>query len=148
MENIVDEPDGLVRGVHDGPCLYPLGELVDSDQNVCVATRCFFEGSDQIKSPYYERPGDGNSLERLRGQVGLPCIILAPLACSHHLICFGHYSRPVDSPPGSVPHKDSWSGMVPAGTAVDVLQELSSLLDWDATLLYSSVSLFVQLSSD
>lgn len=130
MENIVDEPNGLVRGdVHDGPCLYPLGELVESDQNVRVATRCFLEGSDQIKSPYYERPGDGNSLERLRGQVGLPCILLAPLAYSHNLICFGHCSWLVDSPPESVPHKASWSGMVSAGTAVDVLQESSTLLD-------------------
>jgi hypothetical protein len=143
MDDVGDEPDGLVRGdLHDGPCLDPFGELVDSDQNVHVAMGCLFEGSDQIKSPYHELPGVANCLE----QVGLSCVVLASLACSHHLMCVGHCCRPVETMSKSVPHKASWSDVVPVGSTTGILEELFSFVDRGASLLYSDVSLLYSSS--
>ena len=66
MDDVEEEHHGLLgfdRG--DRPSFYPLGKLVYGDKQVSVAPRRLFERSNQIKSPDYERPGDGGHLERL-----------------------------------------------------------------------------------
>jgi hypothetical protein len=39
-----------------------------------------FRGSDQVKPPNSERPYDGNSLQGVSQEMGLPCIVLASFA--------------------------------------------------------------------
>jgi hypothetical protein len=60
--------------------LDPLGKLVNGDEQVGEATSCPLQGSDQVEPPNSEWPCDGNSLQGVSREVGLPCIVLAPFA--------------------------------------------------------------------
>ena len=66
MDDVEEEQRGLLvldRG--DWPIFYPLCKLVYGDKQVGVAPGRFFERSNQIESPDYEWPGDGDRLECL-----------------------------------------------------------------------------------
>ena len=66
MDDVEEEQHGLLRFDHgDRPSFYPLGKLVYGDKQVSVAPGRLFEWSNQIVSPDYKQPGDGDSLEHL-----------------------------------------------------------------------------------
>ena len=91
----------------NGAGLNPLGKFVDCDKHVCVAPGRFSEGSDQIQSPDREGPRDGDGLEGLRREMGLPGIVLTPLARSNDARCIGDRRRPVKALPEGVAHQRS-----------------------------------------
>jgi hypothetical protein len=59
---------------------------------------------------------------------------LAPFIGAHDLLGIGNHRRPVKSLAESIPNQGSWRGVVPADPAVDVLQQLVTLLDRNAAL--------------
>ena len=66
MDDVKEEQHGLLgldRG--DRPSLYPFGKLVYDDKQVGVSFGCLLERSNQIEPSDYERPHDGDRLERL-----------------------------------------------------------------------------------
>ena len=66
MDDVEEEQHNLLRfDQGDWPSFYPLCELVYGDKQVGVAPGCLFEWCNQIESPDYEWPGDGDRLERL-----------------------------------------------------------------------------------
>jgi hypothetical protein len=116
------------------PGLDPLYELVKGYKKVCVTPGRFPEWADQIESPDREWPCDGDCLECLSRQVGLPSVILAPFAGAHDPLGVDDRCRPVKSLAESVPNQGSQRGMALADPAVDVLQQLDTLLDQNAAL--------------
>ena len=86
---------GLDRG--DQPSLYPLCKLIYGDKQVGVAPGRPFERFDQIEPPDRERPRDGDHLECLSRQVGLPSIVLTPFVGAHNLFDVGYCGRPVEA---------------------------------------------------
>ena len=66
MDDVKEEQHGLLELDHgDRSSLYPLGKLVYGDKQVSLAPGHLFEWSNQIESPDYERPGDGDRLDCL-----------------------------------------------------------------------------------
>jgi hypothetical protein len=52
MDNVTEEEHDLFRfDLGDRPRFYPLGELVNGDKQVRVASGCRLEGPNQIKPP-------------------------------------------------------------------------------------------------
>jgi hypothetical protein len=47
------------------------------------ATSYPFQGSDQVEPPNGEQPCDGNRLQGVSWEMGLPCIVLASFAGSY-----------------------------------------------------------------
>jgi hypothetical protein len=41
------------------------------------APSCSLQGSDQVEPPNGERPRDGNGLQGMSGEMGLPCVVMA-----------------------------------------------------------------------
>jgi hypothetical protein len=72
-------------------------------------------------------------------------VVLASLACSHHLVCVRYCGRTIEPLLEGVPHKAPWGNMVATGPTVDVFQELPSLFGRDAYLSYSNMPLFVEI---
>ena len=73
VNDVKEEFDRLFRAdVGDGLSLYPLGELVDRYEQVSEATWALFEGPYHVEAPDHEQPGDGDGLELLCRQMGLP----------------------------------------------------------------------------
>ena len=73
--------------VGDGLGLYPLGELVDCYEQVSEAAWALFEGSYHVEAPDHERLGDGDSLELMCRQMGLPSVELASFTPADDLLC-------------------------------------------------------------
>ena len=87
------------------------------------------ERSDQIKSSDHEWPRDGDRLECLGQQVGLPSIVFTPFTGAHNLFNIGYYDRPVEALSKHVFDQGSRRGMVTVDPTVDVAQQPLSLLD-------------------
>ena len=81
----------------DRKSLYPLCKLVYGDKQVRMAPGRPLERSDQIELLERERPCDGNRLELLGRQVGLPSVVLAPFVGVHNLFGVGYYGQPVEA---------------------------------------------------
>jgi hypothetical protein len=82
IDDVQEKLDGFLgAGLDDRFCLNPLGELVHYDKKVGKAARDFFERPDHVETPDHERPGEGDGLKRLRWQMGLSGVELAPLQC-------------------------------------------------------------------
>ena len=98
MDNVEEEQHGLLRlDSGDRLSLYPLRELVYGDKQVHIASGRPLERFDQIKPPDHERPLDGDRLECLGQQVGLPSIVLTPFIGAHNLFSIGYYDQPVEA---------------------------------------------------
>ena len=98
MDDVKEEQHGLLgldRG--DRSSLYPLCKLVYGDKQVRIAPGRPLERSNQIEPPDHEWPHDGDCLECLGRQVGLPSIVLTPFAGAHNLFSIGYYGRPVEA---------------------------------------------------
>ena len=66
MDDVKEEQHGMLGLDHgDRSSFYPLCKLVYGDKQVGVAPGRLFEWSNQIESPDYEWPGDGDRLECL-----------------------------------------------------------------------------------
>ena len=66
MDDVEQEHHGLLGlDYGDRPSFDSFCELVYGDKQVGVALGCLFERSNQIEPPDYERPSDGDRLERL-----------------------------------------------------------------------------------
>ena len=72
-------------------------KLVYGDKQVGIAPGRSFEWFDQIKPPDHEQPCDGDRLEYLGRQVGLPSVVLIPFAGAHNLFGVGYYGRPIEA---------------------------------------------------
>ena len=87
---------------------------------------------DKVEALDNKRPGDGDCLQGLSGEMNLPSIELASLAGPHDLRAIGHGGGPVESLLKGISYLCSRRGMVATSPRVYVLQELDSLLTWDA----------------
>ena len=88
-----------------------------------VASRCFFERSNQIKPQDCEWPGDGDRLERLGQYVSLLSIVLAPFVGVYDLLGVGYCGRPVEALSERVSDQGSRHGMVTIDPTVDIAQQ-------------------------
>ena len=98
MDDVEEEQHGLFgfdRG--DRSSLYPLCKLVYGDKQVCISVRRPLERSDQIEPSDHEQPRDGDRLEYLGQQVGLPSIVLTPFIGAHNLFSVSYCGRPVEA---------------------------------------------------
>jgi hypothetical protein len=147
MDDVMEEEHDLLGlDLGDQPCFYPLGELVNGDKQVCVALMHLLEGPNQIEPLDHEWPRDGDHLECLGWQIGLPRVVLAPFASAHHVHGIGHDGWPVEALPKYVFNESSWCGVVSTCPTMDILQLLSPLLGRDAALQDLGVTLFVKFS--
>jgi hypothetical protein len=92
--------------------------------NACLTPEVLqrlLEGPDQIKHPYREWPCNGDGLERLGQQMGLPHVVLTPFAGAYNVFGIGHHGWPVEALSESIPDEGPWRVMVSTGTAMDVL---------------------------
>ena len=90
MDDVKEEQHSLLGLDHgDRSSLYPLCKLVYSDKQVRIAPGRPLERSNQIEPIDRERPRDGDCLECLGWQVGLPSIVLTPFVGAHNLFSIG-----------------------------------------------------------
>ena len=135
MDDVKEEHHGLLGLDHgDRSSLYPLCKLVYGDKQVRIAPGHPLERSDQIKPLDHEHLGDGNRLECLGQQVGLPSIVLTPFIGAHNMFSVGYYGRLVDASSERIYDQGARRGMVPADPTVDITQQLLPLFDGDVTL--------------
>jgi hypothetical protein len=87
-DNRLEESDGSTLGdVDHRGGLWPLGELVDGDEEVPVPTDGPRKWSQDIHPSYDEWPGGRNHLQSLTWRVYLLCMELTRFAGLHHLSC-------------------------------------------------------------
>ena len=122
----------LDRG--DRSSLYPLCKLVYGDKQVCISPGHTLERSDHIEPRYYERTHDGDRLECLGRQVGLPSVVLTPFAGVHNLFSNDYCGRPVEALSECISDQGPRRGMVLADPTVDITQQLLPSFDGDAAL--------------
>ena len=84
------------------------------------ASGCLLEFLDHVEALDYERPGDGDRLEHLGGQVSLLGVVLAALACLDEVLGVGEGGSLIEAVPKGLPHEGPWHRVVPADAAVDV----------------------------
>ena len=99
-----------------------------------IAPGRFCQGANHVEPPDREGPRDGYGLERLHRHVRLPSIKLAPFAGAHDLFGVSDCRWPIKPLAECVPDQDSWRSVMSTDSALDVNQQLPSLLDGDATL--------------
>ena len=117
----------------DGSDLNPLGELVDCDKQVGEAPGRVLQRPYEVESPDGKGPGDGDRLQSLSGEMNLPSVKLASLTGPHDLRGVSHGGGLVEALPEGISYQRSRHGVVAISPRVYVLQELDSLLTWDAT---------------
>ena len=93
-----------------------------------------FERSNQIEPLDRERPCDGDRLECLGQQVGLPSIVLTPFVGAHNLFGVGYCDRSVQALMQCVSDQGSRHGMVTVEPTMDITQQPLPLFDGDAVL--------------
>ena len=88
IDDVEEEFDRFfLADVGDGLGLYPLGELVHRNEQVSEAAWPLFEGSYHVEALDHERQGDGDGLNLLCWQMGLPSVELASLTPVDDLLC-------------------------------------------------------------
>ena len=97
-----------------------------------IALGCPLERSNQIEPPDHEWPRDGDRLECLGRQVGLPSVVLTPFIGAHNLFGVGYYGRAVEALTECVSDQGSRHSMVTVDPTMDITQQLLPLFDWDA----------------
>ena len=123
---------GLDRA--DRPSLYLLYKLVYGDKQVGIAPERPFERSNQIEPLDHKRPRDGDCLECLGRQVGLPSIVLTPFIGAHDLLGVGNCSGPVEALSECISNQGPRCSMMTADPTVDVIQQKFSLFARDTEL--------------
>jgi hypothetical protein len=121
MDDITkEEHDLLGLDLGDRSRFYLFGELINGDKQMSVAPGRLLEGPDQIKPPDHEWPRDGDGLESLGWQMGLPHVVLTPFAGAYNVHGVCHRGRTVDALSESVPDEGPRGSVVAASTAMDV----------------------------
>jgi hypothetical protein len=88
IDDGIEEGDSSTLGdVDHRGGLWPLGELVDGDEEVPVPANGPGKWSQDIHPPYAEWPGGQNHLQSMNWCVYLLCVELARLAGLYHLSC-------------------------------------------------------------
>ena len=96
----LEESDSSTLGdVDHSGGLWPLGELVDGDEEVPVPANSPGKWSQDIHPPYGEWPGRWNHLQSLSWCVYLLCVELTRLAGLYHLSCVLESDWPVKAMP-------------------------------------------------
>ena len=135
MDDVKEEQHGLLGlDCGDRSSLYPLCKLVYGNKQVCIAPRRPLERSDQIEPPDHEWPHDGDRLERLGQQVGLPSIVLTPFIGAHNMFSIGYHGRPVEALSKHISDQGSRRGMMTTNPIVDIAQQPLPLFDRDVVL--------------
>ena len=112
----------------------PFCKLVYGDKQVGVAPGHLVEGPNQIEPLDHEGPHDGDHLECLGREMGLPSVVLAPFAGAYNLLGVGYCSGPVEALSEHVPNQGSRCDVVTADPIVDIAQQMLPLFDGDAAL--------------
>ena len=99
-----------------------------------IAPRRPFERSNQIEPLDREWPCDGDCLEHLGQEMGLPSIVLAPFVGAHDLFNVGDYGWPVEALSEHVSDQGSRRGVMTANSIMDITQQPLPLLGGDAAL--------------
>jgi hypothetical protein len=88
-ENDVPDEIHYLPGANliQGPCLDPLSELVNSDEQVGQAPRHFLEGLQKVQAPHDKQPCNGDGLKLLGRCMDLPHEVLASPAGHDNLRC-------------------------------------------------------------
>lgn len=98
MDDVKEEQHGLLGLDHgDRSSLYPLCKLVYGDKQVHIAPGHPLERFDQIEPSDREQLCDGDRLESLGQQVGLPSIVLTPFVGAHNLFSVSYHGQPVEA---------------------------------------------------
>jgi len=135
MDDVKEEQHGLLGLDHgDRSSLYPLCKLVFGDKQVRIAPGCPLERSDQIEPLDHEWPRDGDRLECLGRQVGLPSVVLTPFIGAHNLFSIGYCGWPVEALSECLSNQGPRCGMEPLDPTVDITQQLLPLSDGDVAL--------------
>jgi hypothetical protein len=87
--------------------LDPLGKFVNGDEQVSEAPGCFLQGSNQVKPLNGEWPCDGDSLEGISREMGLPCIVLASFVGVYQLNGVKDHGWPIEALPKCVSDEGS-----------------------------------------
>ena len=135
MDDIKEEQHGLLGLDHgDRSGLYPLYKLIYDDKHMRIALERPLERSDQIEPPDHERPRDGDHLECLGRQVGLPSVVLTPFVGAYNRFSVGYYGQLVEALSEHIFDQGPMCGMVLVDPIVDICQQLLPLFDGDAAL--------------
>jgi hypothetical protein len=87
IDDVGEERDRLLRAdIDDGSGLDPLRELVDLYEKVGEALGCLSEWAHYVEVPDSEGPRDGDCLQRLRQEISLSSVELAPLTAPHDVL--------------------------------------------------------------
>ena len=104
----------------DRTSLDPFGELVNSYQQVGVATGGFLQRPNHVQPPHGERPCNGDGLEGLGWEVRPPHIVLASLIGAYQLGGVSNRRWPVEPLAEGIFDERPRRGMVPVGPCVQV----------------------------
>jgi hypothetical protein len=98
-DGLEEGDSGTLSDVDHRGGLWPLGELVDGDEEVPVPTNGPGKWSQDIHPPYDEWPRGWNHLQGLSWCVYLFCVELTRLAGLYHLSCILESGWPVEAMP-------------------------------------------------
>jgi hypothetical protein len=106
------------------------------------------EWAHHVEVPNGERPRDGDCPQRLRQEMSLSGVELAPFIAPHDVLRVGDRCGPVKTLSESFPDKCSRTGMVTAGAGMYLLQQLAALILEDAPHEYAGSPALVELTVD
>jgi hypothetical protein len=87
---------------------------------MCEAPGRLLKRPHHVEMPHCERPCDGDGLERLRQEMGLSSVELAPLATLYDVLGVHYHRGPVESLSESLPDKCSRAYMMTTCACVDL----------------------------
>jgi len=105
-----------------------LGELVNGNIEVLVATNSFGKRTEGIHPPDHKRPRQGDELYELRRCVDLLCMVLACFASPDHFCRILEVCRPVEAMPEGFPDHHAGCRMTPALAFMHILKDLEAFL--------------------
>ena len=105
-----------------------------------------FKGSNHVKPPDREGPGNGDCLEGGGWHVALVCKKLATDAALDQVLCIYPGRRPIKTCMEGLAYKGPGCSVVAAESGVNFFQKLPPFLFGDAPLKDSGSAFFIQLS--
>ena len=108
----------------------------------------FFEGSYHVKALDRERPGDGDGLELLCRQMGLPSVELASFIPVDDLLCVSLHGGLVKTLMKGFFDQRPWGRMISVDSGMDLVEELFPLVGRDALHEYPRWTSFVEFVTE